>query len=115
MLLPPPSSPNSLGFRRRRFSKVHCHEVWCPMGRGFMAEILKRRGLSHAWERQKLLAIMNPNKFRAAERLLRHHQVGGRVSALVNTPCPTPFLRHHHSLTFLPPLPPHAHTPRMAC
>jgi DNA excision repair protein ERCC-3 len=43
-----------------------------------MKELLLKRGLSRAWESgQKLLSIMNPNKFRAAEFLLRHHEARG--------------------------------------
>jgi len=43
---------------------------------GSMQELLRRRGVPRAWESgQKLVSIMNPNKYRAAEFLLRYHEV----------------------------------------
>jgi len=49
------------------------------MTKGAMAELLRRAHGPMAWERggQKLLSIMNPCKFRAAEYLLRKHEEAG--------------------------------------
>ena len=49
------------------------------MSKGAMAELLRRAHVPMAWERggQKLLSIMNPHKFRAAEYLLRKHEEAG--------------------------------------
>eukprot|EP00614_Pseudopedinella_elastica_P018884 CAMPEP_0172644402 /NCGR_PEP_ID=MMETSP1068-20121228/239190_1 /TAXON_ID=35684 /ORGANISM="Pseudopedinella elastica, Strain CCMP716" /LENGTH=1026 /DNA_ID=CAMNT_0013458601 /DNA_START=179 /DNA_END=3259 /DNA_ORIENTATION=+ len=54
---------------------VTCCEVWCSMAAASMSELLFREHKPHAWEQggQKKLAIMNPNKLRAAEFLLRRH------------------------------------------
>ena len=48
---------------------VRCIEIWCKMTGEFYAEYLRtpRR-------RRKLLYVMNPNKFRTCEYLVRYHQ-----------------------------------------
>eukprot|EP00850_Spirogloea_muscicola_P022612 SM000303S11790 [mRNA] locus=s303:62101:67272:- [translate_table: standard] len=51
-------------------ANVQCVEVWCPMTREFYAEYLKD---SNARKRQALY-VMNPNKFRACEYLIRFHE-----------------------------------------
>eukprot|EP00249_Psilotum_nudum_P022627 c28587_g1_i2 orf=196-1935(+) len=51
-------------------ANVQCAEVWCPMTKEFFAEYLK---LENARKRQGLY-VMNPNKFRACEFLLRFHE-----------------------------------------
>lgn len=52
------------------------------MTEAFMRESLPRGDQRYAWRSgMESLAIMNPNKFRAAEFLLRHHLANGdRVS-----------------------------------
>lgn len=51
-------------------ANVQCAEVWCPMTKEFFAEYLKK-GNSR---RRQGLYVMNPNKFRACEFLLRFHE-----------------------------------------
>ncbi|KAI6655042.1 XPB protein [Oopsacas minuta] len=48
---------------------VRCIEIWCKMTAEFYAEYLRtpRR-------RRKLLYVMNPNKYRTCQYLVRHHQ-----------------------------------------
>lgn len=50
-------------------AKVRCIEVWCKMTPEFYYEYLKtpRR-------RRKLLYVMNPNKFRACQYLVKYHE-----------------------------------------
>jgi DNA excision repair protein ERCC-3 len=50
-------------------AKVQCAEVWCPMTPEFYSEYLKIRT-----RRKKLLYVMNPNKFRACQFLMKHHE-----------------------------------------
>ncbi|XP_002732918.2 general transcription and DNA repair factor IIH helicase/translocase subunit XPB-like [Saccoglossus kowalevskii] len=54
-----------LGF----IAKVQCAEVWCPMTPEFYREYL------HIQSRKRiLLYVMNPNKFRACEFLVKYHE-----------------------------------------
>lgn len=51
-------------------ANVQCAEVWCPMTKEFFSEYLKK---DNSRKRQGLY-VMNPNKFRACEFLLRFHE-----------------------------------------
>ncbi|KAH0727868.1 hypothetical protein KY290_003587 [Solanum tuberosum] len=51
-------------------ANVQCAEVWCPMTKEFFAEYLKQE--NH--RKRKALYVMNPNKFRACEFLIRFHE-----------------------------------------
>ncbi|KAJ7521765.1 hypothetical protein O6H91_19G067000 [Diphasiastrum complanatum] len=51
-------------------ANVQCAEVWCPMTKEFFAEYLKK---DNSRKRQALY-VMNPNKFRACEFLIRFHE-----------------------------------------
>ncbi|KAJ8314390.1 hypothetical protein KUTeg_008951 [Tegillarca granosa] len=50
-------------------AKVQCAEVWCPMSPEFFREYLQTKS-----QRKLLLAVMNPNKFRACQFLIRYHE-----------------------------------------
>lgn len=51
-------------------ANVQCAEVWCPMTKEFFAEYLKRDNS----KKKQALYVMNPNKFRACEFLIRFHE-----------------------------------------
>ncbi|KAH0918658.1 hypothetical protein HID58_026318 [Brassica napus] len=51
-------------------ANVLCAEVWCPMTREFFAEYLKKENS----KKKQALYVMNPNKFRACEFLIRFHE-----------------------------------------
>ncbi|KMZ63041.1 hypothetical protein ZOSMA_42G00800, partial [Zostera marina] len=51
-------------------ANVQCAEVWCPMTREFFAEYLKKENS----KKKQALYVMNPNKFRACEFLIRFHE-----------------------------------------
>ncbi|KAM3331947.1 hypothetical protein ACQJBY_027674 [Aegilops geniculata] len=55
-------------------TKSHCKlgltEVWCPMTKEFFAEYLKKENS----KKKQVLYVMNPNKFRACEFLIRFHE-----------------------------------------
>ncbi|GMH28867.1 hypothetical protein Nepgr_030710 [Nepenthes gracilis] len=51
-------------------ANVQCAEVWCPMTKEFFAEYLKKDNA----KRKQALYVMNPNKFRACEFLIRFHE-----------------------------------------
>ncbi|GJV39214.1 DNA repair helicase XPB1 [Tanacetum coccineum] len=51
-------------------ANVQCAEVWCPMTKDFYAEYLKKENS----KKKQALCVMNPNKFRACEFLLRFHE-----------------------------------------
>ncbi|CAI0427003.1 unnamed protein product [Linum tenue] len=51
-------------------ANVQCAEVWCPMTKEFFAEYLRRENS----KRKQALYVMNPNKFRACEFLIRFHE-----------------------------------------
>ncbi|KAH7432496.1 hypothetical protein KP509_07G025300 [Ceratopteris richardii] len=51
-------------------ANVQCAEVWCPMTKEFFAEYVKKDNT----RRRQGLYVMNPNKFRACEFLLRFHE-----------------------------------------
>ncbi|XP_031783608.1 general transcription and DNA repair factor IIH helicase subunit XPB [Nasonia vitripennis] len=53
-------------------AKVQCAEVWCPMTPEFYREYL-----SCKMTRKLLLYVMNPNKFRACQFLIRYHERRG--------------------------------------
>jgi DNA excision repair protein ERCC-3 len=55
----------NLGF----IARVQCAEVWCPMTSEFYAEYLRIKT-----RRRKLLYVMNPNKFRICQFLMRYHE-----------------------------------------
>lgn len=55
----------NLGF----IARVQCAEVWCPMTPEFYQEYLQIQS-----RRRKLLYVMNPNKFRACQFLMRFHE-----------------------------------------
>uniref|UniRef100_A0A6P8IG39 General transcription and DNA repair factor IIH helicase/translocase subunit XPB n=1 Tax=Actinia tenebrosa TaxID=6105 RepID=A0A6P8IG39_ACTTE len=50
-------------------ARVQCAEVWCPMTPEFYSEYLAIRT-----RKRKLLYVMNPNKFRSCEFLIRYHE-----------------------------------------
>ncbi|XP_064456146.1 general transcription and DNA repair factor IIH helicase subunit XPB-like [Ornithodoros turicata] len=50
-------------------AKVQCAEVWCPMTPEFYREYLAARS-----SKKLLLFVMNPNKFRACQFLVRFHE-----------------------------------------
>ncbi|XP_030829928.1 general transcription and DNA repair factor IIH helicase subunit XPB-like [Strongylocentrotus purpuratus] len=50
-------------------ARVQCAEVWCPMAPEFFREYLAIRT-----RRRLLLYVMNPNKFRACQFLVRFHE-----------------------------------------
>ncbi|EUB60529.1 TFIIH basal transcription factor complex helicase XPB subunit [Echinococcus granulosus] len=61
---------NWLELQKRGFiAKVQCAEVWCPMTSEFYREYLQMKSM-----KKQLLAVMNPNKFRACEFLIRYHE-----------------------------------------
>ncbi|KAK6777657.1 hypothetical protein RDI58_024375 [Solanum bulbocastanum] len=67
----PVSRPNSIHEYKGGFiANVQCAEVWCPMTEEFFAEYLKQE--NH--RKRKALYVMNPNKFRACEFLIRFHE-----------------------------------------
>ncbi|XP_072995058.1 general transcription and DNA repair factor IIH helicase/translocase subunit XPB1-like [Typha latifolia] len=51
-------------------ANVQCAEVWCPMTKEFFAEYLKKK----IQRKKQALYVMNPNKFRACEFLIRFHE-----------------------------------------
>ncbi|KAK1403566.1 DNA helicase [Heracleum sosnowskyi] len=51
-------------------ANVQCAEVWCPMTEEFFAEYLKEENS----KMKQALYVMNPNKFRACEYLIRFHE-----------------------------------------
>ncbi|KAI4304988.1 hypothetical protein L6164_028380 [Bauhinia variegata] len=51
-------------------ANVQCAEVWCPMTKEFFAEYLKKENS----KKRQALYVMNPNKFRACEFLIRYHE-----------------------------------------
>lgn len=51
-------------------ANVQCAEVWCPMTKEFFAEYLKQENQTM----KQALYVMNPNKFRACEFLIRFHE-----------------------------------------
>jgi DNA excision repair protein ERCC-3 len=55
-------------------ANVQCAEVWCPMTPEFLREYLKPK--TTASQRQ-LLFVMNPNKARACDYLVRYHETRG--------------------------------------
>lgn len=58
--------------RKGYIARVQCAEVWCPMTAEFYAEYLK------CTSRQRIpLYVMNPNKFRACEYLIKYHEKRG--------------------------------------
>ena len=50
-------------------AKVQCAEVWCPMSPEFYREYLSIKS-----RKRMLLYVMNPNKFRACQFLVRFHE-----------------------------------------
>ncbi|XP_064613581.1 general transcription and DNA repair factor IIH helicase subunit XPB-like isoform X2 [Liolophura sinensis] len=50
-------------------AKVQCSEVWCPMTAEFYREYLLMKS-----QKKLLLVVMNPNKFRACQFLIRYHE-----------------------------------------
>lgn len=50
-------------------AKVQCAEVWCPMQPEFYREYLSARP-----SKRLLFYVMNPNKFRACQYLIKHHE-----------------------------------------
>ncbi|XP_064386567.1 general transcription and DNA repair factor IIH helicase subunit XPB-like [Halichondria panicea] len=50
-------------------AKVQCAEVWCPMTPEFYSEYLGMRT-----RKRKLLYVMNPNKFRYCQFLMKYHE-----------------------------------------
>ncbi|KAF9597424.1 hypothetical protein IFM89_018870 [Coptis chinensis] len=51
-------------------ANVQCAEVWCPMTKEFFAEYLRKENS----KKKQALYVMNPNKFRACEFLIRFHE-----------------------------------------
>ncbi|CAH8429246.1 unnamed protein product [Dicrocoelium dendriticum] len=61
---------NWLELQMRGFiARVQCAEVWCPVTPEFYREYLNMKSM-----KKLLLAVMNPNKFRACEFLIRYHE-----------------------------------------
>ena len=61
---------NWLELQKRGFiARVQCAEVWCPMSPEFYREYLGCRSA-----KKMLLFVMNPNKFRACQFLIRYHE-----------------------------------------
>lgn len=50
-------------------AKVQCSEVWCPMQAEFYREYLSARP-----SKRLLFYVMNPNKFRACQYLIKYHE-----------------------------------------
>ncbi|KAK3108424.1 hypothetical protein FSP39_007756, partial [Pinctada imbricata] len=50
-------------------ARVQCAEVWCPMAPEFYREYLATKSI-----KKLLLAVVNPNKFRACQFLIRYHE-----------------------------------------
>lgn len=50
-------------------ARVQCAEVWCPMAPEFYREYLNTKS-----QKKLLLAVVNPNKFRACQFLIRYHE-----------------------------------------
>ncbi|XP_020288621.1 DNA excision repair protein haywire isoform X2 [Pseudomyrmex gracilis] len=64
---------NWLELQNRGFiARVQCAEVWCPMTPEFYREYL-----SCKMSRKLLLYVMNPNKFRCCQYLIRYHERRG--------------------------------------
>ncbi|XP_014256066.1 general transcription and DNA repair factor IIH helicase subunit XPB [Cimex lectularius] len=64
---------NWLELQSRGFiARVQCAEVWCPMTPEFYREYLMCKT-----SKKLLLYVMNPNKFRAAQFLIRYHEKRG--------------------------------------
>lgn len=64
---------NWLELQKRGFiARVQCAEVWCPMTPEFYREYLGCK-----MSRKLLLYVMNPNKFRACQYLIRYHERRG--------------------------------------
>ncbi|XP_049808603.1 general transcription and DNA repair factor IIH helicase subunit XPB [Schistocerca nitens] len=64
---------NWLELQKRGFiARVQCAEVWCPMTPEFYREYLVCRT-----SKKLLLYVMNPNKFRATQYLVRYHERRG--------------------------------------
>lgn len=55
-------------------ANVQCAEVWCPMTPEFMREYLKS---DKSASQKQLLFVMNPNKARACDYLVRYHETRG--------------------------------------
>merc|ERR1712168_112939 len=53
-------------------ARVQCAEVWCPMTPEFYREYLTIKSM-----KKMLLCVMNPNKFRAAQFLIKYHERRG--------------------------------------
>ncbi|XP_022903652.2 general transcription and DNA repair factor IIH helicase/translocase subunit XPB [Onthophagus taurus] len=64
---------NWLELQKRGFiARVQCAEVWCPMTPEFYREYLTCKS-----SKRLLLFVMNPNKFRATQYLIRYHERRG--------------------------------------
>ncbi|XP_015605322.1 general transcription and DNA repair factor IIH helicase subunit XPB [Cephus cinctus] len=64
---------NWLELQKRGFiARVQCAEVWCPMTPEFYREYL-----SCKTSKKLLLYVMNPNKFRCCQYLIRYHERRG--------------------------------------
>ncbi|XP_054286214.1 general transcription and DNA repair factor IIH helicase subunit XPB [Macrosteles quadrilineatus] len=64
---------NWLELQKKGFiARVQCAEVWCPMTPEFYREYLVCRT-----SKKLLLYVMNPNKFRACQFLVRYHERRG--------------------------------------
>lgn len=64
---------NWLELQKRGFiARVQCAEVWCPMTPEFYREYLVCKT-----NKRLLLYVMNPNKFRATQFLIRYHERRG--------------------------------------
>ncbi|XP_052095482.1 general transcription and DNA repair factor IIH helicase subunit XPB-like [Mytilus californianus] len=50
-------------------ARVQCAEVWCPMNPEFYREYLNTKSM-----KKLLLAVNNPNKFRACQFLIKYHE-----------------------------------------
>ncbi|EDS45506.1 TFIIH basal transcription factor complex helicase XPB subunit [Culex quinquefasciatus] len=58
--------------KRGYIARVQCAEVWCPMAPEFYREYLVTKT-----SKKMLLYVMNPQKFRACQYLIRYHEKRG--------------------------------------
>ncbi|KAL7295517.1 hypothetical protein TKK_0011162 [Trichogramma kaykai] len=58
--------------KQGHIARVQCAEVWCPMTPEFYREYLTSK-----MSKRLLLYVMNPNKFRACQYLIRYHERRG--------------------------------------
>ena len=75
---------------------VQCVEVWCPMQPDFYAAYLNA-----SLHKQMLLYVMNPNKFRSCQYLIRLHEARGDKVLVFSD---NVFALQHYAITLHKPL-----------